>query len=648
MKRYLIYYCAFLLSHSSLLFAQDGLDKNSIFSKIEELIIQGKNDSVDSYDTETIKDPYASVLKRIASNDNATYSDYHIFSAVLLNRSDIKFEDVSNFLNAHAKEPSREKDLDIDFVKMKSVQIHGLREWINIETANKEQIKLENYVKYFEKKDIDVRRAKLYVDLHQAVLLAIQRDIENGKKLCETNIKIARLVGDIEQEMAFSYYLLEFIILTGDLDQYIEVCERSLKIEQSLERKTFYHSAIMYKALDAYIYKGGSEKRVLELFNDISSKIKDHTLKAVLNIKYVNYLGDKNLSPNTINQIFNQFKVSDLKAFCKKITIYGKEHLNNNDLKRLYNTISITLEKHNYLKEAIVYKEKAVELTQKIYTQELANSLAEVKSKNAIESKNLELKYEKERSKLFLLIGSLAIIALVFMGIAFLRKRKYSKVLKAKNKRIDNALNQKKILIREIHHRVKNNYQIISSLLDMQSEAIKDNKVLEIFKEGQNRMRSMAIIHEDLSQSSEDLIDFELYIELLVQEIGVIYEKSDKSIDVCIEAKNIYFDIDTAVPLGLIINELTTNAYKYAFKNRTEGLLKIIVQEKQKGEFYLRVSDNGVGFDHKRELKQTNSIGLTLVKRLVKQLYGAVDIVNDNGTHFNIVFQDTIRRSLID
>jgi two-component sensor histidine kinase len=652
MKKYFAICCCliFVLSSINTSYSQEKKYNDDYIYKVEKLIVQQKFDAINLDSILSINDKYSSVLHRIIKKNNVTYSDYHFFLLKLFDRvEDIKFESTSFFFNTYVEEPSKEIGLDIDFVKMKSAQIHGLREWVNIEEANKEQIKLDNYVKYFKQKGTDVSQAKLYVDLHQAVLLGIQKDIDNGLKLCKTNIQIAKQIGDREMEMAFSYHLLEFVMAIGDLEGYIEICEKSLEIEQSLKSPTDYYLVFLYKALEAYIYKGNSEERILDLFDSIRNlNINDNNLLSVLNIKYVEYLGDKSLSNNTVRSIFDKFRVTGLKEFCEKISIDGEKHLSSNDLKYLYNSTSKVLLSHNYFKEAFKYKNKEIELIKKIYTQELSNSLADEKSRNTVELKNIEINHEKEKSNLLLLIVSLVIVVLLVFVIAFIRKRKYSKDLKEKNDSINKALSQKKILIREIHHRVKNNYQVMMSLLDMQSEGINDNKVLDVFKEGQNRMRSMAIIHEDLSQNANELIDFELYIKLLIQEITVIYAETNKNIDVVIEAKDFYFDIDTAVPLGLIINELTTNTYKYAFKNVDKGVFKIEIKEMQKGEYNLIVSDNGSGFDSSSELKKTKSIGLILVKRLVKQLYGTLSIISDNGTSFNINFKDTTARNLID
>lgn len=215
--------------------------------------------------------------------------------------------------------------------------------------------------------------------------------------------------------------------------------------------------------------------------------------------------------------------------------------------------------------------------------------------------------------------------------------------------KLKKSLEEKEILLKEIHHRVKNNLQIISSLLNLQSRYINDEEMLDIYKESQNRVKSMAIIHEKLYQS-EDLarIDFGDYVMSLVLDLFNSYGVDKSSTELDINIKNILLDINTAIPCGLIVNELVTNSIKHGFpSNRSlaadesHEVNKIAVSITKKNNFYnMSVYDNGIGFPNDLDFQNTDSLGMQLVISLTSQLRGTVELERDNGTLFRIIFEE--------
>jgi PAS domain S-box-containing protein len=210
---------------------------------------------------------------------------------------------------------------------------------------------------------------------------------------------------------------------------------------------------------------------------------------------------------------------------------------------------------------------------------------------------------------------------------------------KRSEKIVEDSLHDKEVLLREIHHRVKNNMQIISSLLSHQMENINDNKIKDIFAQSQNRILSMALVHEKLYQSS-DLrnIDFKEYINDLAANLFESYRKSE-NIKININVKDILLDIDLAIPTGLIINELITNSLKYAFPGSMKGEINISFRSTGENLFELVIGDNGIGFPKDLDFRKTKSLGLHLVTILAeKQLHGSIDINRNKGTEFQIKF----------
>ncbi len=212
-------------------------------------------------------------------------------------------------------------------------------------------------------------------------------------------------------------------------------------------------------------------------------------------------------------------------------------------------------------------------------------------------------------------------------------------VRKQVENKLKSSLKEKEVLLKEIHHRVKNNLQIISSLLRLQSGYIKDKYALEIFKDSQNRVRVMALIHENLYKTNNlEKIEFSEYIRKLTNNLIRCYNITNIKINSNIEKLNL--KIDTAIPCGLIINELISNSIKHAFKNSEEGEIYVEFITLQTGKYSLSVSDNGVGVRENIDSLKKQSLGLELVWNLVEQLEGTIVYNSKLGTSFRITFTD--------
>jgi len=213
--------------------------------------------------------------------------------------------------------------------------------------------------------------------------------------------------------------------------------------------------------------------------------------------------------------------------------------------------------------------------------------------------------------------------------------------LKRAEEQIKKSLQEKEILLREIHHRVKNNMQIISSMLILQSASIQDEKFIDILTECQDRIRSMALIHEKLYQTEEFVnINFREYIEAIMQSLCESYRVDKSAIVMKVDAEDIFLDMETAVPIGLIINELVTNAFKHGFKDRKEGEITVILGGIEGNGLELIVRDNGAGLPEGFDIEETKTLGLQIVSLLTQQLKGKISVNRDDGkTEFRIILQ---------
>lgn len=203
------------------------------------------------------------------------------------------------------------------------------------------------------------------------------------------------------------------------------------------------------------------------------------------------------------------------------------------------------------------------------------------------------------------------------------------------------SLQEKEVLLREIHHRVKNNLQVISSLLSLQSQHIKDEATLNMFTESRRRVRSMGIVHEKLYRSENlSRVNFKEYLQSLTRHLFQVYSIDPKLIKLSLDVQEIYLDINTAIPCGLLVSELISNALKHAFPPGSKGEIYIAMSKTKRKKITLEVRDNGIGFDSSINIEELGSFGLQLVDLLTKQLQGNLFIRSQNSTSFKITFTE--------
>ena len=214
--------------------------------------------------------------------------------------------------------------------------------------------------------------------------------------------------------------------------------------------------------------------------------------------------------------------------------------------------------------------------------------------------------------------------------------------------RVTKSLREKEVLLQEVHHRVKNNLQVMSSLIKLQSHYITDKKMLEMMKETGSRIQSMAIVHTKLYNTKDyDHIDFSEYVKSLAENFATTYGFRMKNIKIHIDIMNILLNIDTAIPCGLIINELVSNAVKYAFPDNRSGEIFISLKKLDKRKFILTLKDTGIGTPKNKDIGKSDTLGIQLVTLLTKQMNGQMEILNekDKGLEFRISFEEAVYKT---
>ena len=208
-------------------------------------------------------------------------------------------------------------------------------------------------------------------------------------------------------------------------------------------------------------------------------------------------------------------------------------------------------------------------------------------------------------------------------------------------RQLEESIKEKEVLLKEVHHRVKNNMQVISSILNLQSSYISDENALGILRESQDRIKSMSFVHESLYQSKTlSEVNFAEYIQNIARNLYHSYGRPEGGIALDFDLEQIQLNLDTSIPCGLIINEVVSNSLKYAFSGRDNGVIRIEFSKLSDGRLKLIISDDGIGLPADFDIENAESLGLQLVTTLVTQISGELEIDVTSGTKFNIVFKE--------
>jgi two-component sensor histidine kinase len=262
----------------------------------------------------------------------------------------------------------------------------------------------------------------------------------------------------------------------------------------------------------------------------------------------------------------------------------------------------------------------------------------------ALAKQNEEILRKEKSNIIFSIIlvifgGSL----LVFLWVNNKIKSKKEEI-EIQKKLVDNSLKEKEILLKEIHHRVKNNLQVVSSLLIKQGNVSNNEHLKKIMEDGQNRIKSMAMVHQLLYQTEDyQNLNLKEYSKLLIRSISSSQQLQGREISTEIQMEDVYAHIDVAVPYGLILNELVSNSFEHGFPEGNSGTISVLLQKKKEGKFDLIVRDNGIGIPNDIDNRQKNSMGINLIKGLAWQLRGSLSYRNTTvGSEFVVTFRNNL------
>jgi len=433
----------------------------------------------------------------------------------------------------------------------------------------------------------------------------------------------------------------------GNSKKAIETLHKALTTATSLKQYNAY-GAIYYglgvSFLNAKDYNAAASyfKEAINAYQKNNDAIGEGTcLQKIGEIHRIT--GNTKKAKETLHHAINVYK--------ERIVQLQKDQPLNAEIGKAYLLVAEIYELNKNYKESAVYYTLYNKFRDQVYKHQtvlipeqlnyLEEAVAKTKAIEVLESETKIREIEAEKEKNFKLgLGLFLALTTLLAFIMFNRYRLKQKALKI----IHQKNEEKKLLIREIHHRVKNNLQIISSLLGVKINSTSNDKLKVILQESQNKIKSMAMIHQNLYNGDEfTKTPIKKYIEDLITQIKNSFPDRNKAIlfDLKVLAKEVKMGL--AVPLGLVLNELITNAYNYAFTNQREQENIISIQFHQiegTPRYRLIVKDNGKGLPDDFDINNLPTFGLKLLRELTEQLNGEVNITHDDGTMFNIVLED--------
>lgn len=398
-----------------------------------------------------------------------------------------------------------------------------------------------------------------------------------------------------------------------------------------------------------YIEQKEYKKAIPLLLHDIKSSFNaNDSLNAAVSemelAKCYLYLNQPQLSKKYLDDANNI--LSGIEDYKSKLNII-KQYANYYDKIGSYRMSIDFYNKYISYKDSIEYKENLKELISSQVASQVAEKENLIKeTQKHFNEKNAEVSKQKTIRNALLFCGVILIIAIIFISVQLKKANTRKQLLEIRNKQIETrneiinkSLLEKDLLVKEVHHRVKNNLQIISSLMKLQSAKSNNDEIRNSLNEAQDRINSMALLHQLLYRNNQmTSLLFNEYLDGLISQISSGFALTKKNIELKTNFITLELDLDTAIPLGLITNELVSNAYKHAF-NGKEGLITIELSKLFKNTYQLKIADNGQGLPANFDLHSNDSLGLDIVCILSEQINAELKIYNDNGAKFDIIFK---------
>jgi two-component sensor histidine kinase len=399
--------------------------------------------------------------------------------------------------------------------------------------------------------------------------------------------------------------LSEAQLLKGIIEGNIGKCHTQLKQ---------YKEALPYLERSIETIKEYNKGKVSSDLVENSLEIADCYLQLNDFQKATDYLSD-NLNPVKIENVI------------KRNSLFAAYYDKTQD----YANAVFYLKKNQRINDSLGSGDSSIKLQQLrvVVGEDLENTRTMVQEqRQALEASQNEMIAKDERNNLVFISLVFTLLGFAAMVYAYLRSIKNQRLIAEQKHIIENSLVEKDSLLKEIHHRVKNNLQMVSSLLSLQTKNTRSKAAIEALEEGKSRVKAMALIHQKLYQNEDlSVIEMQGYIESLINSVQSVYKKGGHNINITIDAEDVELDIDRAIPFGLILNELVSNSFKYAFPTDDEnGKIYIHIRKIGNQEGFFEYTDNGVGLPEDTEERANSSMGIRLMNRLANQLQTKLNV----------------------
>ncbi len=611
---------------------------NNTIRKVEQLLLNDQFRQAElSLQSLDDTDYYVRSLNRIVQK-RAYYTDFFHFIKHIDIHGKPEYEKADRFISKYVKTPSAKQAINLTYVRIKEIQITNLRNEISLETATKVNDELRKYVQQFNPKTPDVQKAMIYLHSHELVLNMIQGKTDHCKQLSLADQQTALRLKDTALYIGTKYYYSNILIAENKLEEYIETCLESIALEKRLQHKTDFYGSTIEHLIDALIYKGDYDEQLLEgllysLYTEKKNKLYSFAL-------YAKYAGSLPAGSPAQKRVFRLFGVSNLPQLCDTMVSQAQFAINSNELFYLYTECARALLNNKWYDQAFDYKNRCIQLNTKIYSKELAQNLADYQTQKIEKEKTAETKRKQlarqQRdwiSYILLIVIVLLLIVFLFMYRFSLAKKRIevqSKELSANNLQLAELIRDKEFLFKELHHRVKNNFQLVVGFLRLQEKYAGSQSIEQFIRQSEMKLNAMAMVHEMLyHEQTNELVDIRQYLHNLGE--SIIGTASVIDVEFFCEGDTVFLQIDKAIPIGLTTNEIIFNSLKHA--GQEEITIRITVH-KIEDRLLIEISDDGDGFTADFDPATSNSLGVKAIQLLMEQIGGTTEWKNDRGAHW--------------
>ena len=619
-----------------------SLNTNAQFEKIENLLINGKTDSAKfelAILNDTLKNEYFESLTNFANNTNISHLDMHEF---ISNRETFPFKPTHNFIKKHLYIPTDTTKIDLAYIEFLVDLVYLCRVDMNIIGMQNYSNVIRNYAAKFDETDVNFNKVIYLLNKLDLNSIIIDDNIKMLLKIANKNVDLAYLLEDTLDiiESLYSYSAIQICLEKTDT--------LKLRLNEAiyLDKLTKKESGLTYDLIvmlvELYIAENENKELILELLNENYQY--GHKERGYY--YYILFLQKYNLNEKEENAIFDKFEVKTYVQMCDTMISKSSRFYEFNKVE-LYNISKVCgelLYQKKFYSEFYDLSIKNSDLLIEILTENQTSIVAELELRKEkemhaelLKGSKMEIDFQKKIKLGALILVTIFVVAFCLLYLLYKR-------LKRQNKTILKSENYKEILLKEVHHRVKNNFQIAISLLDLQVRGIDDENTKKLIAEGQNRIRSMALVHENLYKTDDFRVNLSVFITNLLMQIRVMHNGLAVVYKIEID-KKVTLNLDTATPLALIVNEIITNSYKYAFQIDSKNILNINLFLKE--DFYqLVIQDNGKGLKDNFDYLNTKSTGFRLINGLSKQINGNFEYKYDKMASFIVNFMPINANSL--